>query len=180
MFDTIVGLPVHVLVVHAVVVLGPVAGLTAVAYALRPTWRRALRVPLATVAVLAAIAATVAAQSGAELQERLVRLGVGGSTLEAITLHAERGELARNTALVAAVVVLVATLWLLPPDRAGEPHAARQPDAAGEPGASGPGGRTARTVVAVLLAAAGVAVVVTTMLAGHSGSSAVWSEIGAA
>ena len=169
MFDTVLGLPVHVLVVHAVVVLGPVTGLTAVAYAVRPPWRRALRVPLAAVAVLAALAATVAAQSGEALQQRLVRLGVGGSALEAITVHAERGELARNVAIGAAVVVLLATLGLLRPEVAGA-----------RPGDTGPGGPAARTVVAVLLALAGLGLVVTTTLAGHSGSVAVWSEIGAA
>ena len=168
MFDTILGLPVHVLVVHAVVVLGPVAGLAAVAYAVRPPWRRALQVPLAVVAVLAAVAATVAAESGEALQARLVRLGVGGATLEAIAVHAERGELARNMAIGAAAVVLAATLWLL------------RPDAAGQTSASERGGRIVPLVVAVLLVLAGVGVVVATTLAGHSGSTAVWSEIGAA
>jgi hypothetical protein len=168
-FDTILDLPVHVLVVHAVVVLGPAAGLTAVAYAVRPPWRRALRVPLAVGAVLAALAAAVAAQSGEALQERLVRLGVGGSTLEAISLHAERGELARNVALAASVIALIATLWLLRPEPGGA-----------EPPVAPPGGRATRLLVAVLLAVGGLAVVVTTTLAGHSGSRAVWSEIGAA
>lgn len=169
MFDTIVGLPVHVLVVHAVVVLGPAAGLAAIAYAVRPSWRRALRIPLAIGAVLAGLAAAVAAQSGEALQERLVRLGVGGSTLDAITLHAERGELARNVALAASVIVLVATFWLLRPEPAGAEATVRAS-----------GGRAARVLVAVLLALAGLGVVVTTTLAGHSGSRAVWSDIGAA
>ena len=35
MFDTVLGLPVHVLVIHTVVILGPVTGLTAVGYAVR-------------------------------------------------------------------------------------------------------------------------------------------------
>ena len=39
MFDTIDGLPVHALVVHAVVVLLPLALLGTIAIAVRPAWR---------------------------------------------------------------------------------------------------------------------------------------------
>lgn len=39
MFDTVAGLPVHVLVVHAVVVGVPVAALATIAVAARPGWR---------------------------------------------------------------------------------------------------------------------------------------------
>ena len=169
MFDTIAGLPVHALVIHAVVVLGPLAGLTAIAYAVRPSWRGVLRVPLAVVAVLAALTATVAVQSGEALEARLTRLGVGGPTLDAIVLHSERGVLARNVALITVVIALGATLWLLRP---------QVPDENGP--VSTPGRPAARMVVAVLLAASGLGLVVTTTLAGHSGSQAVWSDIGSA
>ena len=54
----------------------------------------------------------------------------------------------------------------------------------GGPGAAAtsdvPGGRAVAIGVAAVLALAGVTLVVTTVLAGHTGSSAVWSEIGAA
>ena len=40
MFDLINGLPVHPLVVHAVVVLLPLATLGLIAIAVRPAWRR--------------------------------------------------------------------------------------------------------------------------------------------
>lgn len=159
MLDTVLGLPVHVLVVHAVVVLGPVTGLAAIAYAVRPPWRAVLRLPLAVLSVATALSAAVAASSGEALEERLRRLGVGGATLDAIAVHSDRGELARNVAILLAVVALAAVLRLLRP---------------AEP-------RTAVAVVtAVVLALTGAALVVTTTLAGHSGSSAVWSDIGAA
>ena len=109
---------------------------------------------------------------------------MGGATLEAIVLHSERGELARNIALALAVVALLAVFVLLPPDA---PAATRDGDA--DPGAAPaatpdvpdvPGGRAVAIGVAAVLALAGVTLVVTTVLAGHTGSSAVWSEIGAA
>ncbi|CAN5409791.1 hypothetical protein BH11ACT8_BH11ACT8_08140 [soil metagenome] len=54
------GLPLHPLVVHAAVVLGPVAALAALAHAVRPVWRARLRLPMVGLAVLS-VAATVAA-----------------------------------------------------------------------------------------------------------------------
>lgn len=176
MLDTVFGLPVHVLVVHAVVVLGPVAGLTALAYAVRPSWRRLLRLPLAGLCVLTAGSAVVAAASGEELRERLGRLGIGGATLEAVTVHSERGELARNVALALVVVALTSVFLLLRPSDAA-PGPAGTAEA---PLTRTPGGPVVAVVAAVVLALAGVALVVTTALAGHSGSSAVWSDIGAA
>jgi uncharacterized membrane protein len=54
------GLPLHPLVVHAAVVLGPVAALAALGYAAVGRWRDWLRVPMVVVA-LAAVASIVAA-----------------------------------------------------------------------------------------------------------------------
>lgn len=162
MFDTVTGLPVHILVIHAVVVLGPVAGLTAVAYAVRPAWRALLRWPLTVVVALAAVTAFVATESGEALEHRLEGLGVGDAVRTAIEEHAERGELARNVAFVLLVVAVAAVVRLL------------------RPGVSTPGGPAVAMVVAGALVVVGVALVVVTVLAGHSGSSAVWSEIGAA
>ncbi len=162
MFDTVAGLPVHVLVVHAVVVLGPLAGLAAVAYALRPTWRTVLRWPLVVLAVAAAATALVATESGEALERRIGSLGVSDGVRQAIREHSERGELARTVAIAVLVVTVAAVTWLL------------------RPAAPGPGGRAATVVAASVLAVAGVALVVVTVLAGHSGSSVVWSEIGRA
>ncbi|MET3811547.1 hypothetical protein [Arthrobacter sp. UYEF3] len=38
----IAGLPAHILLVHAVVVLGPIAGLAAIVYAVAARWHRYL------------------------------------------------------------------------------------------------------------------------------------------
>ncbi len=82
MFDLINGLPIHPLVVHAVVVLLPIAALGTIALAVRPGWRR----PYGWLVVAAAAAATVllpvATSSGEALEERV------GSPGE----HAEMGD----------------------------------------------------------------------------------------
>ncbi len=87
MFDTIAGLPVHALVVHAVVVLGPLAALMLLAYALRPTWRTGLRWPTLLLSAVAAASAFVATQSGEALEER-----VGDPAFD----HAEKGRPRRD------------------------------------------------------------------------------------
>ncbi|MDR1998877.1 MAG: hypothetical protein LBQ06_02900 [Frankiaceae bacterium] len=71
MFDLIGGLPIHPLVVHAVVVLLPLAAVGTVAVALRPSWRGRYG-PLVTIAAaLSVVLIPVATSSGEALQERV-------------------------------------------------------------------------------------------------------------
>ena len=51
------GLPLHPLIVHAVVILGPLAGLTGLAYAFVPKWRWLLRWPLVALSLVVATTA---------------------------------------------------------------------------------------------------------------------------
>ena len=46
------GLPLHPLVVHAAVVFGPLAALTALAYVVLPAWRDRLRWPMVVLALI--------------------------------------------------------------------------------------------------------------------------------
>src|SRR3954451_25365761 len=70
MFDTISGLPLHALVVHAVVVLLPLMSLVTLAVAVRPRWRH--YAPLVAVGAGAVVVvALVAKESGERLQTRL-------------------------------------------------------------------------------------------------------------
>ena len=104
MFDTIAGLPIHPLTVHAVVVLLPLMALATVAVAVRPTWRGYARPVLAgNVVVLAA--AVVARQSGRALYERIGTLGAN----DLAERHAGYGNVLPLFALllVAAGAVLV-------------------------------------------------------------------------
>jgi hypothetical protein len=70
-FDVIDGLPVHPLVVHAVVVLLPLAALGTLAIALVPRWRARFG-PLVTAAAIAAAALVPVATSSGEALERHV------------------------------------------------------------------------------------------------------------
>jgi hypothetical protein len=148
------GVPVHPLVVHAVVVLAPLAGLTGLVYAAVPKWRWLLRWPLVVLAVAAAGASFLATQSGEWLLESRPELA------PIVEEHEEHGELMRNVALGYAVVSVVAA-WAL---------------GGGSALASGKGARETRfgIPVAVLLAAGAVALLVTAYLAGDSGAKAVW------
>jgi uncharacterized membrane protein len=148
------GLPLHPLIVHAVVVLGPLAALTGLAYAFVPRWRWLLRWPLVVLAVVTAGAAVLAAAAGESLLESNPALG------QILGDHEERGELLRNTSL-AYVLVAGFAAWAL-----GGPSAL----------ASGGGARETRLAVpAIALVTVGaVALLVTLYLAGDSGARAVW------
>lgn len=145
MFDTITGLPVHPLIIHAVVVLGPLAALMAVAYAAVPKWRAGLRWPTAALVVIAALSGFVAEQSGEKLEHRIGDPAYG---------HADAGELAALSLWVLAGVTLV-VIFLL----------AR----VGKEGAKALG---VLALVATILSAGFVGYAVVN--AGHSGAKSVW------
>ena len=101
------GLPLHPLVVHAVVVLGPLAALTGLAYALVPRWRWVLRWPLVALAVVTAVAALAAVAAGEDL------LAARPELEPLVEEHEGRGEWLRNISLMlpgwAAFAVLYRT-----------------------------------------------------------------------
>jgi hypothetical protein len=105
MFDTISGLPVHALVVHAVVVLLPLMSLVTIAIAVRPRWRHHAPV-VAVIDGLVVVLAWVAKLSGEELQARLQ-----GFDPQVAHDHGEQGSLVPYVALAvfAAAVLLWAT-----------------------------------------------------------------------
>ena len=144
------GVPLHPLVVHAVVVLGPLAALTGLAYAFVPRWRWLLRWPL----VVVAVAALTAVAAGEDL------LAARPELAPIVEDHQDAGEMMRSAALG---FVLVAGLgaWAL---------------GGGSALASGKGARETRLAVpaVVLLALGSVALVVTVFIAGDSGARAVW------
>ena len=147
-------MPLHPLVVHAVVVLGPLAALTGLAYAAVPAWRWLLRWPLVVLAVVVAVTALVAVAAGEDLLASRPELA------PIVVDHQQDGELLRNVALGYVVVAGLAA-WAL-----GGVSAL----------ASGKGARETRfgIPVAVLLAVGAVALLVTVYLAGDSGATAVW------
>ena len=150
------GVPLHPLVVHAVVVLGPIAALTGLAYAAVPRWRWLLRWPLVVLAAVTAVTALVAVAAGEDLLKARPELA------PIVAEHQERGELLRYVAL-GYVLVSAFAAWTL-----GGVSAL----------ASGRGARESRgplgLVAAVLLGVGAVGLLVTIYLAGDSGARAVW------
>ena len=126
-FDLINGIPIHPLVVHAVVVLLPLAALGTIAIALRPAWRRRYGPLVVAAAALAAILCPVATSSGEALEKHV---GDPGE-------HAELGD--QLIWFVLPLLVLALALVLL--DR--RQRAAPRPAASPNPSAAGRQRRTA-------------------------------------
>ncbi len=71
MFDLINGIPLHPLVVHAIVVLLPLATLGTIAIAVRPRWRTTYGPLVVAAALVATVLCPVATSSGEELERRV-------------------------------------------------------------------------------------------------------------
>ncbi len=71
MFDLVNGLPVHPLVVHAIVVLLPLAVLGTIAIAVKPGWRLSYGPLVVASAVLATVLIPVATSSGEALEKHV-------------------------------------------------------------------------------------------------------------
>src|SRR2546423_1396927 len=106
MFDLVNGLPVHALVVHAVVVLLPLLSVITVLFVIRPKWRPEL--PWAILGNAGAfLASFVAKQSGEKLQARLSAL----TNQSVASHHAALGRDLQYFAFAQLVASIVA--WLL-------------------------------------------------------------------
>lgn len=155
------GVPLHPLVVHAVVVLTPLVALTALVYAVVPRWRWLLRWPLVLVSVAALGAAFVATYTGQGLLDARPYL----RDLSRVTTHQKAGKLLRLVMVGFTPVALLAA-W-----RLGGPSAL----------VSGRGSREQRggavdLMVTGLLVVAALVVLVAVFLAGDSGARAVWGK----
>ncbi|SCL18442.1 hypothetical protein GA0070624_1529 [Micromonospora rhizosphaerae] len=109
MFREINGLPGHVLVIHAVVVLVPLLALLSVAYGVLPPWRTRFGWAVAVLAVLTPIMTFVAKESGEELEAVLKGRGYPPEGLRKIQEHSEYG----GTLLWFTIGLAVAALLLL-------------------------------------------------------------------
>ena len=152
----IAGLPLHPLVVHAVVVLGPLAALTGLAYALVPRWRWLLRWPLVGLAVTVAGSVLLAVSAGESL------LAARPELSPLVEDHEEWGELLRTWSLTYVVDALLAAWALRGPS----------PLASGRGGGESRGALGWLALALLVVGAVGLAVLV--FLAGDSGARAVW------
>ena len=173
------GLPLHPLVVHAVVVLVPLTALIAVLF-LVPRFRRSLRWPMVVLALVSLVSTFVARQSGLNLKKVLVPPQPAGSPpnplADAIDRHQHLANQLWYIVIVFTIIVLIAAYVLRPDDELG-PFPARLGDHDDEEGATTLD-TVIRAVVAALVVVGAVAVVVQTVRTGEQGSRAVWNPTG--
>ena len=151
MFDTFLGLPLHVLLLHFTVVLIPLAAIATTAVFWWKPWRRFAGAPLVAVNAALLVLTFVTVQSGQNLQNRFQRIGDMNVPRDD---HETFGRALLWIVLALAVVTLIG--WL-----------------AGRRSAFSGAVRTALGVVVAGLAAASIVLAV---LAGHTGSSSHWGD----
>jgi uncharacterized membrane protein len=146
LFDTIGGLPVHPLVVHAAVMLLPIAAVALIIIFFVPRWRKQYGW-LTMIAMAAGVgAAVVAKESGEALAAR-------------VGLPEQHQQLASILVPIAVVAFVVSALWF---------WLQRKADAAQTRS-------IAARVVGVAAMVLAAAVIVLTVLVGHSGATAAWA-----
>ncbi len=169
MFDTIGGIPLHPLIVHAVVVLVPLASLLLLLAALSPRIRHWAGILTPITATLALVMVPLATESGEALEKRVEE----SPTLEE---HTELGDSLLYFVIVLAV--LAWALWFL--DRRAQAAVATGAGASdGAHAAAAPARTPLLTVVIVLSVLSVLATTVQVVRIGHSGASASWSDVGA-
>lgn len=154
--STLNGLPAHILLVHAVVVLLPLSAALLVLTALWPAARRRLAGPNAILAVLVVLLVPLTTSAGEWLESRVPRS-------ELVHQHAELGDTAIFYAL--PIAVLAALVWW------------RQREI-GTPGRRtflAPASQVVTSVVAALAIVVAAAGVYGTYRIGDSGAKAAWT-----
>ncbi len=149
MLDLVNGLPLHPLVVHAVVVLLPLAILGTIAIAVRPRWRRPYGPLVIAAAAVSALLIPVATSSGEALERHV---GDPGK-------HAQLGD----QLIWFAIPLLLLDIALVVLDRRGSASARH-------------GGSRTLVTVAVLSVVAALAAGVQVYRVGDSGARAAWGD----
>lgn len=106
-FERIMGLPAHALIIHAAVVFIPLLVLAALAFGLVPALRGRIGWVAVLLAVIAPAAAFAAKESGVALENILRAKGFSAEILAQIEAHAGYGERAFWFSLALGVLVLV-------------------------------------------------------------------------
>jgi hypothetical protein len=153
MFDTIAGLPLHPLVVHATEVVVPVAALVLALAAVWPLFRRWARFLPLGLALAAPVLVPIATQSGEALQERVKETAL-------VETHIGMAEGLLPWVLGLVIVAAALLWWNWDEQQATEPRAPRWV--------------ALGLAVAAVLAATGTGV--EAIRNGHSGATAVWSQ----
>ncbi|MFR9777083.1 DUF2231 domain-containing protein [Micromonospora sp. MS34] len=109
MFREFNGLPGHILLVHAAVVLVPLLALVSVAYGVLPRWRARLDWAVAALAVATPISTWLATESGESLERVLEQKNYPAQILDQVREHSGYGETLRSFTfgLAAAALLLL-------------------------------------------------------------------------
>ena len=143
------GLPLHALVVHAAVVLGPLSALVGILYALMPRWRDYLRWPLVAFVAVAVGAIWTAYLSGGMLEDANPDSYQSDELRGLLDTHEDRANILRWVASGFGLVSFAAALW----------HSRTGP---------------MRTVLTSLVLAGGVATAIYCVLVGDAGAQIAW------
>lgn len=169
MFNTVFGLPVHALVVHAATVLLPLAAVLTAVLAWLPARWRAFGLPVAALDLVLLGVAIVAKESGEKLEHRLPRTDL-------IHEHAEIGDKLPLVAGLLLLCVLVPAFFGWRSRRASL-AATKDPVRHDWPAASLLAPRWAQLATGVASTLVALAVIYLTVKAGHSGAEAVWRDV---
>jgi uncharacterized membrane protein len=160
LLSDLLGLPAHPLLVHAAVVLVPLVAFATALTCWRPAWRRHHALPLALLAVVAAVFAFLAKESGEPLQGAVRRAAqAAGAARPRYGDHPEEGDTAFFFSAVFAAVMVA--FWAAVQFR----ERLRLPAWSGLAGYA-------------LVLAAGALAAATMVVAGHSGAQLVWKDVG--
>lgn len=157
--STLFGLPAHALLVHAAVVLVPLAVVGFVAIGWKRVWRDRYSLPVTALAVVGAAFAFLAKQTGSPLKQSIRRVADQAGGLANFGEHPEQGD----TAFIFAIIFALATVgvWAV----------SRHREKFGLPTWA----PTASYAVALIPAALAL---LTMAQAGHSGAQLVWTDLG--
>ena len=154
MFDIIMGLPLHPLVVHATEVIVPSAALVVALAALWPRFRRWARFLPVGVAAVALVLVPISTDSGEALKERVKETSL-------VQTHADMAEALVPWVFVLFLVAVFLLWWNWNESEATVPRA--------------PGWVALALAVTAVLASTGT--VVQAVRIGHSGANATWSQV---
>jgi hypothetical protein len=160
MFERFGDLPLHVLVIHAAVVILPLSALLAIAFVVRPNWRWLLRWPTLLLGVGSLVLAFAAKKSGEALLAAVPQLD------PLVKVHRERGNLLFWFCLVFAVFAVGAALTLSGPSLLASGKGAKETKS-----------RPLELVVSAAVVIVAVLVIYQTILTGDAGAKAVWSGL---
>lgn len=177
MFEEVLGIPAHPLIVHAAVVLVPLQILAAFTYALVPIARRHIAWLVVSLAVVAPATAFVAKLSGDALRERLIRRGLATPFLPKIDEHSSFASNTLYSSLVLSVLMILLVIVQVSRSRMpSEPGPDASDDAAdGGNGGRGRGFMVAAVFFTVAVIAMGGAAGYYIFKTGDSGAHMVWT-----